>query len=68
MSEPHPTSGDTALHLAACRGLSNVAGVLLAAGADARARNGRGETPADVALAAAHMALAMMLQEAAAHE
>ena len=68
LSEPHPTSGDTALHLAACRGLSNVAGVLLAAGADARARNGRGETPADVALAAAHMALAMMLQEAAAHE
>ena len=66
LSEPHPTSGDTALHLAASRGLSNVAGVLLAAGADARARNGRGETPADVALAAAHTALAMTLREAAA--
>ena len=64
LSEPDPSTGSTALHLAACRGLSHAVGVLLGAGAYAAARDGRGETPADLARAAGHEELAAILEQA----
>lgn len=62
LSEPDAASGNTALHLAASRGLTNTTSVLLGAGADAAVRNGRGESAADLASAAAHEALAETLR------
>ena len=57
--------GNRALHIAAGRGLTHVVDLLLAAGADAAARNGRAELPADLARSSGHDGLAATLQHAA---
>jgi uncharacterized damage-inducible protein DinB len=56
--------GYTALHEAAHRGDESMARLLLSFGADRDARTHTGQTPADVALADGHPALAQELQEA----
>jgi ankyrin repeat protein len=45
----HPGDGDTALHIAAQLGYSDVVDLLLAKGADSRIRNSGDKTPAEVA-------------------
>lgn len=54
--------GHTPLHQAAGRGFKLVVEMLLAAGADAEARSENGATPADLAKAAGHVALARRLE------
>ncbi len=54
--------GATALHFAAARGSLNIAKSLLAHGADARATDAAGRTPATVAAAEGHAALAEFLE------
>ena len=59
--------GFTALHELAHRGLDDHVELLLAAGADPTRRTDDGRTPADVAEAAGHTALAARLRPGAAH-
>ena len=56
----------TPLHLAAARGAAGAAAALLAAGADARARDRFGDTPAALAEDGGHAQLAQLLEAAAA--
>jgi ankyrin repeat protein len=57
--------GATALHWAALRGHRQVAEYLLSQGADRNARNGRGETPLQVAIRAKRTELVSLLQAGA---
>jgi ankyrin repeat protein len=57
-------SGDTALHVAASVGLYEAARALLERGADPSVRNAAGQTPAMLAEAQGHPALASALREA----
>jgi len=54
--------GETALHFAAARGSLEIVKLLLAHGADARATDSSGRTPATVAAAEGHAALAKFLK------
>lgn len=55
-------SGATALHIAAGRGYARIVERLLAAGAESRARDGAGRTPADVARLLGHEAAEAVLR------
>jgi uncharacterized protein len=57
--------GETALHFAAAKGSINIAKLLLAHGADARDTDASGRTPATVAAAEGHAALAEFLKHPA---
>ncbi|MDH3311296.1 MAG: ankyrin repeat domain-containing protein, partial [Gammaproteobacteria bacterium] len=54
--------GETALHFAAAKGSFEIVKLLLDHGADARATDGSGRTPATVAAAEGHAALAEFLK------
>jgi len=58
--------GWTALHMASFNGDAAVVPLLIAAGADVRAKNDDGETPGDLAARRGHPAVAALLRDAVA--